>query len=201
MSRRHAARPTFALTALAALALVACGTEKSGAESPQDKSADAAGVRSGAAFTDMMRKVARSCPDSTSSERPPTGPARTVPSGPAETSPSDTPKTPPTDAIEPALPTAGPEVELNARDWCASALHEERITQALWDLADPTPAKVRTILHDLGYIDERIHDLRRSGTTTRFSLDLRDRGGQLCLDGTAAGEKTVVDKCGAPSGT
>ncbi|MFI7319174.1 hypothetical protein [Streptomyces venezuelae] len=206
MSRRHVAKPTFALTALAALTLVACGTEKSdaGADGAQDKPADARGVRSGAAFADMMKKVARPCPTSTSPGAPssPSAPSRTLPSGPAKIPPHDAEqKTPPPGAIEPAVPTAGPEVELNARDWCASALHEERITQALWDLADPTPAKVRTILHDLGYIDERIHGLRRSGAATRFSLDLSDRGGRLCLDGKAAGEKTVVDKCGAASGT
>ncbi|WP_409240081.1 hypothetical protein [Streptomyces sp. PA5.6] len=174
-------RPAFALTALAAaLTLAACGT---------DKPADATEVRSGAAFTDMMRKVARSCPESAAPEAPPSGPART----PA----ADTPETPPpTDAIEPVAPTAGPEVELNARDWCASHLHEERIAQALWDLADPTPAKVRGILNDLGYVDERILDLRRSGAATRFTLDLRDRGGRLCLDGTANGGKTLVDKTG-----
>ncbi|MFD6433777.1 hypothetical protein [Streptomyces venezuelae] len=181
-------RPTFALTALAAaLTLAACGT---------DKPADATEVRSGAAFTEMMRKVARSCPESAAPEAPPSGPARTLPSGPAKTPAADTPETPPTGAIEPIAPTAGPEVELNARDWCASHLHEERITQALWDMADPTPAKVRGILHDLGYVDERILDLRRSGGATRFTLDLRDRGGRLCLDGTADGDKTLVDKTG-----
>ncbi|MBK3624693.1 hypothetical protein JHN59_07495 [Streptomyces sp. MBT49] len=88
---------------------------------------------------------------------------------------------------------------MNARDWCASNLHEERITRALRDLADPTPAEVRTVLNGLGYIDGRIHGLERSGTTTRFLLDLRDRGGRLCLDGSAAGEDTVVDKCVAPA--
>ncbi|MGW0336314.1 hypothetical protein ACWD0J_31455, partial [Streptomyces sp. NPDC003011] len=116
------------------------------------------------------------------------GPALPLPPGAVETPPD----------VEPIAPTAGPEVELNARDWCASNLHEERIAQALWDLADPTPAKVRTILNDLGYVDERIHDLKQSGATTRFFLDLRDKGGRLCLEGSAAGAETVVDKCVAP---
>ncbi|QES52060.1 hypothetical protein DEJ50_01070 [Streptomyces venezuelae] len=88
---------------------------------------------------------------------------------------------------------------MGARDWCASARHEERIAQALWNLADPTPAKVRKILNDLGYIDERIHELKQSGASTRFLLDLRSNGGRLCLDGSAAGEETVVDKCVAPA--
>ncbi|WP_245727531.1 hypothetical protein [Streptomyces vietnamensis] len=101
--------------------------------------------------------------------------------------------------VVPITPTAGPEVELNARDWCAGNLHEERIAGALWDLTDPTPTKVRTILNDLGYVDERIHDLKQSGATTRFFLDLREKGGRLCLEGSAAGEETVVDKCVAPA--
>ncbi|WP_327386615.1 MULTISPECIES: hypothetical protein [unclassified Streptomyces] len=89
-------------------------------------------------------------------------------------------------------------MELNARDWCASALHEERIVQALRDLTDPIPAEVRKILNDLGHVDERIHDLKQSGAATRFFLDLRE-GGRLCPEGSAAGEETVVDTCVAPA--
>jgi hypothetical protein len=178
----------LAMTALAAVALTACGTEKAAAGGPQSTPAGTAGVRPSAAFTEMLSKVAQQCPPSAPPEAPPTGPTETLPSG----------VTPPGDAIEPIAPTAGPEVELNARDWCAGNLHEERITQALWELANPTPAKVRTILNDLGYVDERIHGLKQSGTATRFSLDLRDQGGRLCLDGSAAGEQTVVDKCVTP---
>jgi hypothetical protein len=179
----------LATAALAALALTACGTEKSASGGPQSHPAGTSGARPGAAFTDMLSKVAQQCPPSASPEAPPSGPTKTLPSG----------ETPPGDAIEPVAPTAGPEVELNARDWCAGNLHEERIAQALWDLAHPTPVKVRTILNDLGYIDERIHGLEQSGTATRFFLDLRDQGGRLCLDGSAAGEKTVVDKCATPA--
>ncbi len=182
-------RPMLAMAALAVLALTACGTEKTDVGGPQSNPAGTAGVRPIAAFTEMLSKVAQQCPPSASPEAPPTGPTETLPYG----------ETPPSDAIEPIAPTAGPEVELNARDWCAGNLHEERISQALWDLANPTPAKVRTILNDLGYIDERIHGLKQSGTTTRFFLDLRDQGGRLCLDGSAAGEKTVVDKCATPA--
>ncbi|MFK0257018.1 hypothetical protein [Streptomyces sp. NPDC090445] len=87
---------------------------------------------------------------------------------------------------------------MGARDWCASARHEERIARALWDLTDPTPDRVRRSLNDLGYIDERIHDLKQSGPTTRFLLDLRVDGGRLCLKGAAAGEETTVEKCVAP---
>ncbi|MFE1287353.1 hypothetical protein [Streptomyces sp. NPDC058751] len=62
---------------------------------------------------------------------------------------------------------------MNARDWCASALHEERIAQALWNLEDPAPAEVRTTLNGLGHADERIHGLKRSGASTRFFLEDR----------------------------
>ncbi|WAZ19101.1 hypothetical protein STRCI_000127 [Streptomyces cinnabarinus] len=183
-------RPQAALATavLAALVLTACGTEKTSAEDPQGKPAGTAQGRPVAAFTAMLDEVAQSCPPSAAPEAPPSGPAQSLPPGAVEVSPD----------VEPVAPTSGPEVELNARDWCASALHEERITQALWDLADPTPAKVRAILNNLGYIDERIHDLKQSGATTRFSLDLRDKGGRLCVVGTVAGENTIIDTCVAP---
>ncbi|MDX3546127.1 hypothetical protein ACSCB1_40955 [Streptomyces europaeiscabiei] len=196
---------TAALAAFAALALAACGTEKADVGGPQSSPAGAAGARPDAAFTEMLSEIARQCPPSGPAQAPPSGPAEAPPTGLPESLPSGSAEslppgeTPPSDAIEPIVPTAGPEVELNARDWCAGNHHELRITQALWDLADPTPTKVRTVLNDLGYIDERIHDLKQSGTTTRFSLDLRDQGGRLCLDGSVAGEETVVEKCVAPA--
>ncbi|MFF8191445.1 hypothetical protein ACF05L_11440 [Streptomyces bobili] len=179
-------RRTLVVIAFAALALAACGTERTSAGGLQSESADTAEARP--SLTEVLDRVEQSCPTSAPPESPPSGPALSLPPGAVEI-PSD---------VEPIAPTAGPEVELNARDWCASNLHEERIAQALWDLADPTPAKVRTILNDLGYVDERIHDLKQSGATTRFFLDLRDKGGRLCLEGSAAGEDTVVDKCVAP---
>ncbi|WP_234386778.1 hypothetical protein [Streptomyces scabiei] len=188
---------TAALAAFAALALAACGPEKADAGGPQSSPAGAAGARPDDAFAEMLSEIAQRCPPSGPPEAPPSGPPEAPPSGSAESLPPG--ETPPSDAIEPIVPTAGPEGELNARDWCAGNHHELRITQALWDLADPTPTKVRTVLNDLGYIDERIHDLKQSGTTTRFSLDLRDQGGRLCLDGSVAGEETVVDKCVAPA--
>ncbi|MEV3987937.1 hypothetical protein AB0J57_03425 [Streptomyces sp. NPDC049837] len=179
-------RHTLVMTAFAALALAACGTEETSAGGLQSEPADTAEARPG--LTEILDRVEQSCPPSAPPEPPPSGPALPLPPGAVETPPD----------VEPIAPTAGPEVELNARDWCASNLHEERIAQALWDLVDPTPAKVRTILNDLGYVDERIHDLKQSGATTRFFLDLRDKGGRLCLEGSAAGEETVVDKCVAP---
>ncbi|CAL9277003.1 hypothetical protein SUDANB5_05526 [Streptomyces sp. SudanB5_2050] len=192
----------LALAALTLVTVPACGTEKTeraGADGPPSTHADTAGDRPGAAFTKMLDEVAHACPPSAAPEAPPTGPAEPSTPGPAEPSTPGPGETPPSDPIEPLAPTAGPEVELNARDWCAGVRHEQRIAEALWDLTDPTPTEVRTILNDLGYIDERIHGLERSGTTTRFSLDLRDRGGRLCLNGSAAGEQTVVDMCVAPT--
>ncbi|MFB7372448.1 hypothetical protein ACFC0D_21675 [Streptomyces sp. NPDC056222] len=199
---RSTRRPGIALavTAVTVLTLASCGTQKSGAAGSPSGPADAvgaqhteaaAGSRQQTAFAAMLDEMAESCP---TGARP--GPP--VPSeGPGgEPLPSDDPAT---DVLEgPIAPTAGPEVELNARDWCASNRHEERIAQGLWKLKDPSPVKVRKILNDLGYLDERIHDLKQSGATTRFFIDLRADGGRLCVEGSAAGEETVVDKCVAP---
>jgi hypothetical protein len=191
MPRITALTGTFVL-ALAAVSLTACGTQKAGDADSTGRAADAVGARhtgapaasaDPAAFTAMLDEVARSCPPAGTPASPPPVPS------PVDGHPAEADE-------EPIAPTAGPEVELDTRDWCAKALHEERVAQALWDLADPTPAEVRKVLNGLGYIDERIHGLE--GTTTRFLIDLRDKGGRLCLDGTAAGEETVVEGCVAP---
>ncbi|XUM02647.1 hypothetical protein ACQ86F_03470 [Streptomyces venezuelae ATCC 10712] len=85
-------------------------------------------------------------------------------------------ETPPGGAVEPVAPSAGPEVELDARDWCAGVQHEQRVAEALLPLKKPDPAQVRKVLNGLGYVDERIHDLRGSGAVTTFAIDLRDKG-------------------------
>ncbi|WP_234325514.1 hypothetical protein [Streptomyces sp. NRRL S-146] len=182
---------TLVTAVVATVGLAACGTESAGTDAGVNSPAGGVKDRPGTAFSKMLDEVAETCPADGLPQAPPTGPANSVPPGAQET--------PPSDAVEPIAPTAGPEVELNARDWCAGHLHEERVTQALWDLKNPSPADVRSILNDLGYIDERIHGLRKSGTATRFSLDLRDRGGRLCMAGSAAGARTVVDMCVAPA--
>ncbi|MEV5356197.1 hypothetical protein [Streptomyces sp. NPDC052693] len=208
-------RPLLATAAVTVLAVTACGTERAGADRPDSGSARSAGADVDAAFTEMLSRVARQCPSSASPEAPPTGPVQAAPTGPARaprTGPAETlptgsaaplpsgpVETPPSGPVEPIAPTRGPEVELNARDWCAGNLHEQRVAQALWYLPEPTPAKVRTVLNDLGYVDARIHDLRQSGPATRFLLDLRDRGGRLCLDGSAAAKRTEVEMCVAPA--
>ncbi|MFE6223407.1 hypothetical protein [Streptomyces sp. NPDC057854] len=88
---------------------------------------------------------------------------------------------------------------LNARDWCASVQHEQRVIEALQEVSRPTPTSVRKTLNGLGYIDARIHDLVQDGAITRFHLDLRESGGRLCERGTAAGEATEMTPCVAPA--
>jgi hypothetical protein len=192
-------RITLVTAVVATVGLVACGTESAGTDAGLNSPAGGAEDRPGTAFSKMLDEVAESCAADAPARASTSEPANTLPSGAGETPPSGAGETPPSGAVEPIAPTAGPEVELNARDWCAGHLHGERVTQALWDLKNPTPTDVRTILNDLGYIDERIHGLRQSGTVTRFSLDLRDRGGRLCMAGSAAGSRTVVDMCVAPA--
>ncbi|MFF6834016.1 hypothetical protein ACFY84_19345 [Streptomyces sp. NPDC012438] len=181
-----------AATALTVLALGACGTAKTTAGGERAVRADAVGSRQpGPALAEIQEYIERTCP-------PPGAPPVAPPSGPSvATAPPGA--EPPADAVVPIAPTAGPEVELNGRDWCASHLHGERVAGALLAVEEPTPAKVRTVLNDLGYTDDRIHGLKRSGATTRFLLDLREKGGRLCLEGSAAGEETVVDTCVAPA--
>ncbi|MEU0897434.1 hypothetical protein [Streptomyces massasporeus] len=114
---------------VATVGLAACGTESAGTDA--GLIAGGAEDRPRTAFSKMLDEVAETCPAEGPPQAPPTGPANSVPSGSKET--------PPSDAVEPIAPTSGPEVELNARVWCAGHLHEERVTQALWDLRIPRP--------------------------------------------------------------
>ncbi|MFB7086446.1 hypothetical protein [Streptomyces sp. NPDC056296] len=151
----------------------------------------------------MLDKVAQPCSltggTATESETGP-GPTDRRPTGPAEKGQESLApgETPPAEPIEPGAPT-GPAAELNDRDWCASVQHEQRIVQALQTVPEPSPAKVRKTLNDLGYIDERIHGLKQDGKITRFYLDLREKGGRLCEEGLAAGEETDIFACVAPA--
>ncbi|MGW5777675.1 hypothetical protein [Streptomyces sp. NPDC003863] len=187
------------MTALAALALAACGSEQPGRPGGRAESVDAVSATKDAAFIKMLDEVARECPPpGTKREAPPT-PEGEPPTAPVEPPPGATVKPPPGGAVEPIAPTAGPEAELDARDWCAGVQHEQRVAEVLLQLKQPDPAQVRKVLNGLGYIDERIHALKRSGTVAKFVIDLRDKGGRLCLDGTANGELTEVDACVAPA--
>ncbi|MGC9500959.1 hypothetical protein [Streptomyces sp. WG7] len=207
------ARPRRALTAtaLAVLVLAGCGSErpsegeartKPGAGAATEKSA-ATSSPGQAGFMAMLGKVAQPCSSTgrtgTGAEAGP-GPADKRPTGSeGEREESLAPGgTPPAGPIEPGA-SAGPEAELDDRDWCASVQHEQRIVQALQAVPEPTPAKVRKTLNDLGYIDERIHGLAQDGKVTRFRLDLRENGGRLCEEGLAAGAETELSPCVAPA--
>ncbi|MFI6857925.1 hypothetical protein [Streptomyces sp. NPDC050416] len=198
------ARPRRALTAtaLATLVLAGCGSEspsdggsesKPGSSVSAEESATSSGPEQ-AGFMAMLDKVAQPCLETESETGP--GPSHKRPAGSVkEGKESLAPgETPPAVPIEPGAPT-GPAAELNDRDWCMSVQHEQRIVQALQAVSEPTPAKVRKVLNDLGYIDERIHSLRQDGRFTRFYLDLREKGGLLCEEGLAAGMETDISAC------
>ncbi|MER7054724.1 hypothetical protein [Streptomyces sp. NPDC000351] len=220
------ARPRRALTAtaLAALVLAGCGSESPADGRSQsepgsgvvgaEESAPPSGPEQ-AGFTAMLAEVAQPC-SSTGETEPKTGtgsevgseteadtgprPADERPTGPAGNGKESLApgETPPDDPIEPEAPT-GPAAELSDRDRCASVQHEQRVVEALQRVPEPTPAKVRKILNDLGYIDDRIHDLKQDGRTTRFYLDLREKDGRLCEKGSAAGAETDVSACVVPA--
>jgi hypothetical protein len=192
------ARPGRALAVgvLTCLALAGCGTDqlrggnaqvKSGASADSEVSATSPSADH-EAFAAMLDRLAQQCPP------PGAPPIASKPTGPQEEQSLAPGEIPPTTPIEPGAPT-GPESVLNARDWCASAHHEQRIIQALQAVSMPTPVSVRKTLNSLGYIDEHIHGLKQDGKTTRFYLDLRENGGRLCEAGTAAGEMTEVTPC------
>ncbi|WP_247196682.1 hypothetical protein [Streptomyces sp. GESEQ-35] len=174
-----------ASTALCALVLTACGTERpdgqgpaagsddrvaaespplprtetedAGTESPED---DETGSTDFLLFMQLLISVAEPCPD-TQAE------------------------------------AAQEEAELSSVEKCAARGHVRRITKALKDIADPTPGQVGDVLRDLGYIDERVDGPQRSGERVEFTLDLRVLGGQLCLDGSVTGTGTAIEPYGA----
>ncbi|WP_299541716.1 hypothetical protein [uncultured Streptomyces sp.] len=148
-----------------------------------------------AAFAALLATYARDCPPA---DGTPLVPAGEKPTGPVPTLSLAPGETPPADPIEPG-PVTGPAAELSARDWCTGGHHEQRTIEALLKVPDPTPAKVRETLNRLGYTDNHIHGLKQDGATTRFHLDLRENGGQLCLTGAAAGETTDATLCVAPA--
>lgn len=190
----------LAVGAVASLALVGCGTDRPGSGSSQDGPGTSAGSKvratslsaDQAAFAKMLERVAAPCPA-------PGGPpiASQLPGSQEEQSLAPG-ETPPAEPIEPGV-LPGPELVLNARDWCASVQHEQRIIEALQAVSKPTPASVRKTLNRLGYIDERMHGLKQDGKVTRFHLDLRENGGRLCEAGTASGETTDMTPCVAPA--
>jgi hypothetical protein len=193
----------LAATALTALTLTSCGIAKS--DGPQGEPSGVADSKVSvtpstselSAFMAMLDKVAQPC-SSTGGTASTSGPADKTPTGPEEEQSLPPGATPPTEPIEPDAPTE-PGTKLSDRDRCASVQHEQRIIEALQMVPEPTPTKVRKALNNLGYIDERIHDLKQDGKVTRFYLDLREKGGQLCEEGLAAGKATDVTACTAPA--
>lgn len=210
-----------ALTSLCALALAACGTERPGEGADGDHGKAAAGVgakapstapprtatdeeeEEGAEFLPFMKlltSVAEPCATRLLPTPLPTEPTEEAPGEAPPTTPLpelSLPPEPPAPPSEPRDPEAAQrETELSPIEKCAARNHERRITEALGDLPAPTPQQVRTVLHRLGYIDQRIDGPRRSGDTVEFTLDLRLMDGELCQSGSVTGTRTVIDSYG-----
>ncbi|MDQ0984631.1 hypothetical protein [Streptomyces sp. V2I9] len=189
-------RRALTAAALAALVLTGCGSVQSGGGQRGDSAAAVSETRAPrssaehAASATLFEAFGRACPPPGTPARRPAG-GQAVAEGPESVAPGETP---PTRPIEPAPPT-GPEAELNAREWCMSGHHEQRIVAALQKLAEPTPATVRATLNRLGYTDDLIHALQQDGTTTRLHLDLRESGGRLCESVLAAGAVSDIAPC------
>ncbi|MFD3816746.1 hypothetical protein ACFWRZ_16885 [Streptomyces rubiginosohelvolus] len=188
-------RRALAAAALAALALTGCNTEQSGGGRQRgtvgSSTVSQQPTTEQAAAQALFDRFEKACPEPGVNSRRPTGASKPDPEEQKTIAPGEMP---PADPIDPAYPT-GPEAELDDRDWCVSAHHEQRIIAEMQMLADPTPTKVRAILNGLGYTDERIHHLKQDGKKTRFHLDLREDGGRLCESGLAAGAVSDVVPC------
>ncbi|WP_445402441.1 hypothetical protein ACSMX9_12710 [Streptomyces sp. LE64] len=197
-ARRTLRRPRVApaLTALAALALTACGTDAPSASSGAAKDADAPTARAqpaadrgpdtdpdeeseeGGRFVLAQGRFMAACDDGSAPE-------------PVAEGPGQPPTSPPplvlADEGEP-LPTGAPREQqdprLDAFDRCLAERNAEHLTRALDGLDDPAPDRVRAVLNRLDYPNDRIHGLRRTGATTRFLVDLRMFEGVLALKGS-----------------
>ncbi|WP_405644694.1 hypothetical protein [Streptomyces sp. NBC_00019] len=88
------------------------------------------------------------------------------------------------------------ETKLSSVEKCEAPLHVDRITKALKKTPDPTATQVTKALHDLGYIEERVHTPQRAADHVEFTLDLRVMGGQLCLSGSTTGTRTTIEAYG-----
>ncbi|MFF0010278.1 hypothetical protein [Streptomyces sp. NPDC005374] len=203
------------LGTLCALALTACGTERAGDGGTKGESAGRAGAVSatplpedsvepndteGPDFLPFMQHLlalAEPCMKDLPSAAPEVSEDGPEPSQFTGPPPTLVPEDEPRPTAEPRDPSAAAqETELGSPEKCEARIHSRRITKALADTPTPSPQQVRQTLHDLGYIDERIHGPRRSGDTVKFTLDLRLLGGELCLDGTTGSGGTVVESYG-----
>ncbi|MFG2878144.1 hypothetical protein ACGFYU_24580 [Streptomyces sp. NPDC048337] len=178
-----------AAAALCALAMTGCGTPKPGSALSEDEKE--------LAFMQMLLEVDRPCD-------PGGAPADPVPDPTTPAEGPDTGKTPPPAPLPslepPPVPTGDPnpnataETVLGESEKCTARLHADRITQLLKGKTDPE--QLRKALNGAGYPSSRIHELARSGDSTRFVLDLRVMGGQLCMSGAVTGSKTVIEAYG-----
>ncbi|WP_326757943.1 hypothetical protein OHB35_04725 [Streptomyces phaeochromogenes] len=212
-----------ALCALA-LTLTACGSERAAGKAPKagtDDRVEAGSTATAPAtafstdssdpessepdflpFMELLLSITEPCLKFEPTEEPPTEP-------PEEPDPTAPPLTPlpeplPPDATPPPGEPIDPddakkEVELSPVEKCDARIHSRRIAKALKGTPDPTPAQVKDVLHDLGYIDLRIHGPQRSGEGVEFTLDLRLLGGELCLFAKVTGTRTVTDPYGGSS--
>ncbi|WP_405950608.1 hypothetical protein OG588_34150 [Streptomyces prunicolor] len=188
------------------MTLTACGTEETPGDDARKTSADTvdAGSSGGlpipdqrVVFMDMLNTVGQPCAPDAPPEEEPTPAGEKPPTAPVEPLPVDGSAP---GSTEPTSHTSESpqEATLSAVEKCEGRLHSKRITKALSRPTAPTPGEIRTTLNDLGYINERIHNLRKSGATTRFYVDLRVLGGSLCLDGSVTSTTTVVTAFAAP---
>ncbi|MEU3602473.1 hypothetical protein ABZ714_27740 [Streptomyces sp. NPDC006798] len=90
------------------------------------------------------------------------------------------------------IDTIEPPAELSEAEQCAGKRHADRITKAL-NGKSTAPDQVRKVLNDLTYDNERIHALKRTGSTTTFALDLRFLGSHLALKATVTAKGTTVE--------
>jgi hypothetical protein len=211
-----------ALSALCVLGLAACGTEQSGdkgsaaraegriATSPASPATPvttpaASEETEGADFLPFMQlllDIAEPCLPSDLPTAPP--PEELEEESAEEKEPRGTasPEEPP--LPDAPMPTSAPrdpedakkETELNSVEKCEAPLHADRITKALKKNPEPTPAQVTSTLHDLGYIEERVHTPRPASGRVEFILDLRLMDSQLCLSGTTTGTRTTIEAYG-----
>ncbi|MGW1143911.1 hypothetical protein ACWD6I_02375 [Streptomyces sp. NPDC002454] len=187
-----------ALSALAALALTACGTAAPPASPGTAKVTDAPTARAQPAadrdgvpeeeseeagdFVLVQGGLMAACdgpaPEPVAEEEagvePPTSPPPLVLADEGE----------PLPAGVPGKPEEPEEPRLDAFDRCLAERNAEHLTRALAELDDPAPDRVRAVLNRLDYPSDRIHGLRRTGTSTRFLVDLRMFEGVLALKGS-----------------
>lgn len=213
-----------ALAALCALGLAACGTARA-SDTESERAAVRAENRSAASpaapaapaskgeeetegadflpFMELLLDIAEPCLPSDLPTAPPPEELAEEPAKETEPRGTASPEEP-LPLPDAPIPTSTPrnpedakkETELSAVEKCEAPLHVDRITKGLKKNPDPTPAQVTRTLHDLGYIEERVHTPRAASDHVEFTLDLRLMDSQLCLSGTTTGTRTTIEAYG-----